>query len=210
MDSEKFFVTTLKDCPQYTLSYGMDLVEPEKISEFFGAHLQTWFALMHHTCANGGRFQQICDVAFAHTECNKDPIKLIDLEIRPCAENLDLFKMIICQLLKSSQRASKSLSITAPTEEHLAFLAKFNGTYKFKQYTIPLDRFSTMRDDVILFQCEISEKCSFDEAGNLIIRLESLPSEGNLTHRHMEQTSVDAVLHRLISICELLADQGKL
>ena len=115
---EQRFKELLRETSGILKSYGDDTIDEENISTNYVEHFQNWLCLMHEALYNnsekGAVFECVCDIIYGIIEINDKYIKLININIRPCAQGMGLYNIVICQILMDCQKTEKGLIIFSP------------------------------------------------------------------------------------------------
>ena len=190
-DHENTFVRLLQD-PEYNQCLRGDKIKSDEISDNYIVHFQTMMQLMHTACVDSKPCKQVCDIAGTEIEITDQTVELHVIDIRPCAQKLGIFNLIICQLLNSCRCVHKSFVVVAPVPETLdALVSIFNGIGMYKQvrYTIPIEKFETWDASTCLQICRLDEtrNHSFDDANVIVVNPRCLPT----AHEMNDQREVD-------------------
>ena len=191
-DHEETFAYQLLMFPERTLCL-QGAVPSDNISERYKEYFQNWLGLMYITCVRNLQFDQMSEISIAFIPVdNPVELKLSQIEIRPCAQKLGLFKLIICQLLKVCQHRKISLVIPAPVPETLRALQSMfgsQGLYTDRRYIVHIDVFRSMPDEAILSICRVYGRAKFDADGKILqFNPDILPSASDIN----DQRVVDA------------------
>jgi len=179
-EHENTFVRLLQD-PEYNQCLRGDKIETDEISDNYIVHFQTMMQLMHTACVHSKPCKQVCDIAGTEIEITGQTVELHVIEVRPCAQKLGIFNLIICQLLNSCRCVHKSLVVVAPVPETLNALGSiFNGIglYNPIRYTVPIEKLEGWDASTCLQICRLDQtrKHSFDEANVIVVNPIYLPT----------------------------------
>jgi hypothetical protein len=177
-DHEQSFINDLGKYPLLHLCFGLDPVTPEFITPNYKTHFQTFIAFMHRTCTGMCSFSQMCDIVDITTSWDGQNIRLEVISIRPCAQKMGLFNIILGQLLKICQCTQKPLRINNPVPETLAAVRSIFPTVTFASpCIIPLDLFRAMSNEQLIQTCRLENKVfCFNPANILVINPVIMPS----------------------------------